>query len=51
MADSADLFWWRIFEIASKRSRTESLHTVERPFKALQWYSRHRHEVAQALRL
>jgi Ser/Thr protein kinase RdoA (MazF antagonist) len=51
MADSADLFWWRIFEIASKRSRTESMHTLERPFKALQWYSRHGQQIAQALRV
>jgi Ser/Thr protein kinase RdoA (MazF antagonist) len=51
MADSADLFWWRIFEIVSKRSQTESMHAVERPFKALRWYSRHGKEVAQALRV
>jgi Ser/Thr protein kinase RdoA (MazF antagonist) len=51
MADSADLFWWRIFEIASKHSRTESMHTLERPFKALQWYSRHEQQVARALRV
>jgi Ser/Thr protein kinase RdoA (MazF antagonist) len=51
MADSADLFWWRIFEIASNRSRIESMHAVERPFKALQWYSQHGQRVARALRM
>jgi len=51
MADSADLFWWRIFEIVNKRSQSESLDILKRPFKALQWHSRHRHTVARALRL
>jgi Ser/Thr protein kinase RdoA (MazF antagonist) len=51
MADSADLFWWRIFEIVNKRAQSESLDILKRPFKALQWYSRHRHAVARALRL
>ena len=51
MADSADLFWWRIFEIVSKGSRIESMDAVECPFKALQWYSRHKHAIARALRL
>lgn len=51
MADSADLFWWRIFEIVNKRRMTESTRVLERPFKALQWYGRHRREVARALRL
>jgi Ser/Thr protein kinase RdoA (MazF antagonist) len=51
MADLADLFWWRIFEIVNKRSQSGSMDIVERPFKALQWYSRHRHEIAKALRL
>jgi homoserine kinase type II len=51
MADSADLFWWRIFEIVNKRSQSESLNMLKRPFKALQWYSRHRDAVARALRL
>jgi homoserine kinase type II len=51
MADSADLFWWRIFQIASKRTKVASMHEVERPFKALQWYSRHQEELARALRV
>lgn len=51
MADSADLFWWRIFEIANKRSRIDSMNAVERPFKALQWYSRHGQQIARALRV
>jgi homoserine kinase type II len=51
MADSADLFWWRIFQIASKRTKAPSMHEVERPFKALQWYSRHQEELARALRV
>jgi Ser/Thr protein kinase RdoA (MazF antagonist) len=51
MADSADLFWWRIFEVVNKRSQAASMQLLERPFKALQWYSRHRQEVARALRV
>jgi homoserine kinase type II len=51
MADSADLFWWRIFEIANKRTEAASIHKLERPFKALQWYNRHQEEIARALRI
>jgi homoserine kinase type II len=51
MADSADLFWWRIFEIVNKGPVAESMCILEHPFKALRWYSRHRYEVARALRL
>jgi Ser/Thr protein kinase RdoA (MazF antagonist) len=51
VAESADLFWWRIFQIASKRTRTASLDSVERPFKTLQWYNRHQEDIAQALRV
>jgi Ser/Thr protein kinase RdoA (MazF antagonist) len=51
MADSADLFWWRIFQVAGKRTDAASMHGVEQPFKALQWYNRHQADVARALRI
>ena len=51
IADLADLFWWRTFEVASNRPHTEPMQTIERPFRALQWYYRHRQEVARALRV
>jgi Ser/Thr protein kinase RdoA (MazF antagonist) len=51
IAESADLFWWRIFQIATKRTKDESIDTVERPFKSLQWYYRHHEEIARALRV
>ena len=51
MADSAELFWWTIFQIASRRTDAASMHTIEEPFRALQWYNHHREEVARALRV
>jgi homoserine kinase type II len=51
MAESADLFWWTIFQLAGKRTKAASMYTIEHPFKALQWYNRHQEEVAQALRV
>lgn len=51
MADSADLFWWRIFQIAGSRREVPSMHEVERPFKALRWYHSHQAEVTRALRV
>jgi homoserine kinase type II len=50
IAESVDLFWWRIVQIASKRTKT-AIETVERPFKTLQWYQRHKEEIARALRV
>jgi homoserine kinase type II len=51
IAESADLFWWRIFQIATKRTRAESIDTVERPYKSLQWYYRYQQKIARALRV
>jgi Ser/Thr protein kinase RdoA (MazF antagonist) len=51
MADSAELFWWTIFQIAIRQTETVSMRTIEQPFKALQWYNRHQEEVARALRV
>jgi homoserine kinase type II len=51
MADSAELFWWTIFQIAIRPTETVSMRTIEQPFKALQWYNRHQEEVARALRV
>jgi len=49
IAESADLFWWRIFQIASKQTKVESIDTAEQPFKSLQWYYGHHEEIARAL--
>jgi homoserine kinase type II len=52
MAEAADLFWWRAFQIANRRTEAApSVHELKRPFKALQWYNRHQAEIARALRL
>ena len=51
IAELADLFWWKIFQIASNRTKAEPIDTVEWPFKSLQWYYRHREEIARALRV
>lgn len=51
IAESADLFWWRAFQIANKRNEAASVRELERPFKALQWYHRHQDEIARDLRM
>jgi len=51
VAESVDLFWWGVFQIASQRTKTASIDTVEHPFKSLQWYNRHQEEIARALRM
>ena len=51
MADAADLFWWRIFEVVNKRVKAQSIPRLERPFQALQWYNRHQERIARALRM
>jgi Ser/Thr protein kinase RdoA (MazF antagonist) len=50
IAESADLFWWRIFQVAEKGTGAPSVHELEEPFKSLRWYNDHRKEVARALR-
>lgn len=49
MADAADLFWWRMFQVANKRAETASIRQLESPFKALRWYHRHQEDIARAL--
>jgi Ser/Thr protein kinase RdoA (MazF antagonist) len=51
IADSADLFWWRIFQTVNQRPAAASIRQLERPFKALRWYNRHQEEIARALRI
>ena len=51
IADSANMFWWRIFQIADERDEPVSIHSVERPFKAVQWYNRYQKDIARALRV
>jgi hypothetical protein len=40
-----------VFQIATKRTKAESIETVERPFKRLQWYYRHQEKISRALRV
>jgi homoserine kinase type II len=49
IAESADLFWWRIFQIVSKKTKIDSIDTAEHSFKSMQWYYLHREEIARAL--
>jgi homoserine kinase type II len=51
IADSAELFWWRIFQISGKQTKAASMYLVEQSFKALQWYNGRQEEVARALRV
>jgi homoserine kinase type II len=51
VAESADLFWYRVFQSANGRDETTSFRQLERPFKALRWYHRHQDQIAQALRM
>jgi Ser/Thr protein kinase RdoA (MazF antagonist) len=51
MAESADLFWYRMVQSANKRGETASIRLLEDPFEALRWYHRHQREIARALRM
>jgi Ser/Thr protein kinase RdoA (MazF antagonist) len=51
IAESADLFRWQIFELITGRTTALPISELERSFKALRWYNRHRRDIAQALRM
>jgi Ser/Thr protein kinase RdoA (MazF antagonist) len=51
MAESVDLFWYRMFQSVNKRGATAAIRELERPFEALRWYHRHQREISRALRL
>jgi len=49
VAELADLFWWRMVEIVTKR--TTALSVAELEFKAMRWYNQHQKDIARALRM
>jgi homoserine kinase type II len=51
IAESADLFRWKIFELITGRTTALPFSELERSFKALRWYNRHRRDIAGALRM
>jgi Ser/Thr protein kinase RdoA (MazF antagonist) len=51
MADAANLFWWRVFEVAGGRAEVPLIRELERAFQALKWFNRHQEGIAQALRM
>jgi homoserine kinase type II len=51
IAEAADLFRWKMFEVITKRIATPPICELEKPFNAMRWYSRHRRDIASALRM
>jgi homoserine kinase type II len=51
VAESADLFGWKIFEFCTGRTTALPISDLERSFKALRWYNLHRKDIARALRM
>ena len=51
IAESADLFRWKIFELITGRTTALPISELERSFKALRWYNRHQRDIARALRM
>jgi homoserine kinase type II len=51
IAESADLFRWKIFEFFTGRTTALPISELERSFKALRWYNLHRRDIAGALRI
>jgi homoserine kinase type II len=51
IAESADLFRWKIFEFLTGRANAPPISELERLLKALRWYNLHRKDIAGALRI
>lgn len=49
IAESADAFWWKMYEISNDRGGTITLSRIENLFQNLRWYSRNEREIASAL--
>jgi homoserine kinase type II len=49
IAESADAFWWKMYEITNNRGGTITLSSVENLFRTLCWYSQNAREIASAL--
>jgi homoserine kinase type II len=51
VAECADAFWWKMYEIAHHRGGTTTLRKIKNLFRALRWYSRNDRSIAHALRV
>ena len=49
IAESADLFWWRIYQIVNRQADAPSMRQLEHPFRSLRWLNWHQNEIARAL--
>jgi len=49
IAESADAFWWKMYEITNNQGGTITLSRIENLFETLCWYSCHDREIASAL--
>jgi homoserine kinase type II len=49
IAELADAFWWKMYEITNRRGGTITLSRIESLFRALCWYSRNERRIARAL--
>jgi Ser/Thr protein kinase RdoA (MazF antagonist) len=49
IAESADAFWWKMYEITNNRGGTITLSRIENLFQTLSWFSRNEREIASAL--
>jgi Ser/Thr protein kinase RdoA (MazF antagonist) len=49
IAECADAFWWKMYEITNHREGTITLTGIENLFQTLCWYSRNNREIASAL--
>jgi homoserine kinase type II len=51
IAESADLFRWKLVELITGRIAALPISELERSFEALRWYNRHQEDIASALRM
>jgi Ser/Thr protein kinase RdoA (MazF antagonist) len=49
IAESADAFWWKMYEITNNRGGTVTLSRIENLFETLRWYSGNDRDIARAL--
>jgi len=49
IAESADAFWWKMYEITNNRGGTITLSRIENLFRTLCWYNRNEQEITSAL--
>jgi hypothetical protein len=49
IAETADAFWWKMYEITNNRGGTITLSRIENLFRTLCWYSRNEQQITSAL--